>query len=1729
MNPMRTLQKSILLLLVLALLSGQAAFAQSGVDAQPQPAVCVAFSEAEQTEFGALMAQRDAGSLAGADLARYDALAQQISCYNAQFRLPVESAQPAGAAALARPAADFTRTVGGGGDYGTLKAAFDAINAGTLAGALELNVIGDTTETEPAVLNANGSGSANFTSVLIRPSGGAARTISGEIAAGSPLIDLNGADNVTIDGLNTGGNALTIANTRVSDTSGTSTIRFINGATNNTITNANIQGSGTMGDYYSGGVIYFSTDSVTANGNDNNTLSNNNIGPAGANLPTRAIFGEGTYSTTAIGNSGILITNNNIFDFFNPAATSTGVATNGGCNSWTITDNRFYQTGTRTWTAIARNRAIDIGDGLSTPRAQGFTITGNIIGYASATQTGTYTLTGSLGMFQAIFFKGISGGTVSNINANTIAAVRVSGVTSNGTGGTSTPFGGILVSSGVVNTNYNTIGSQSATGSLIFSTTTTNATDVFGIYNFSSNRWTAIGNNIGGISVTNATNAAAPGPFVIYALRVLASSSVNFTAVSNNIGGTVADSIQLNATGASSQVVGLQTNAQSVLVSNTIRNLTTNIGTGTGNTASVIGVNITTSSTANHTLSQNTISKLTNSHATGASVVTGIEFTGGAASVVEKNLITGLAVATTSATAQVNGIRVAGGTTTYRNNMINLGDEISNAIGGAATNSSAVGIVGINEAAGTNNFFHNSVYIRGAAAAGSGASYAFLSIPTTGSRSFRNNILLNARTNSGATGKHYAIKLNGTAPNPTGLTINNNVYFANGSGAALGFFNSADVAGLSAWQAAVGQDANSIEADPLYVSATNLNLQPGSPASDQASDLGVTNDFAGKSRPGANALFDIGADEGDGIRQAANDMQATAFLAPTNNELRPAGVSFSPQASFTNNGTAEQTNVTVRYRIVNAALVEIYNQTATIASILTFPFAIANVTFPSVAIGTPGTYAIYAQSELGTDAAPENDVIIGTLVIRSPLAGTYTVGSGGSYPSLTNAGGIFQELNILGASANLTLDIISDLSNESGAHALNQIAGGYAVLIRPSGAPRTITGTGASTTLIKLNGADQVTIDGSLSGGTDRSLTIVNPNTANNTTVVMIGSLGAGAGATDNTVKNSVIRAGTVSGTIVTYGIFVGHTNGTLNGPNNHNLTIENNDIARAGIGIQAIGGTNAGEQNNALQIVGNTLGDADPTNSLFRTGMTVSYAANAVIRQNYVQNVIGTNNTIIDFNNTRGIYISTGVTNSTVERNSIMGIRYAGTQGYGGKGLDINTGVSASNLTIANNVISDITGSGSNSGVINGIAGIRIWGTTGGINLYYNSVNLGSGNFAGASTSTQSAALMIANTVTNLDIRNNIFATNLNNTSAAGAKSYAIFSAATSAANLTMINYNAYFASGAQGVLGRLNNVDRLTLGDWQTATAKDASSISADPRFVSPTDLHIFSAASPAANAGTPIAGITTDFDGQARDGSAPEIGADEGVTTVCPLSGTYNYDVSAPDPCVVTADAVINGRLNAAGALTVNSGATLHMGANELNVAGVLTNNGRIERSRNVSGAGFVAFFNTGSYGGVRIDPGSSLPLGATTVAISRSAGDSCTTGGQLTARRCFTLSPANPTGRNATLRFYFDETTDLPAGLACADLRVYHDDGGGAWSLAGNAGGAPTCAGANSYVEVTNVTTFSAFALAGAKAPTAVSLAAFTGSSPATAAGPLLAWLAVLAAGGFALYRRLLLGR
>ncbi|NHM06535.1 T9SS type A sorting domain-containing protein [Flavobacterium sp. CYK-4] len=351
---------------------------------------------------------------------------------------------------------NVTLTATGGtllGNYNTLSAAFTAINAGTHTGVLVMSVLNDINEgANTATLNHN----AAMTSLLIQPDGCAARTITGTGtgSAGTPLIDFSGADFVTIDGLNAGGNSLTISNTSTSNTSGTCTIRFITDASNNHIYRTSILGSATMTAGTNGGNIWFATRGLPTNtGNDNNSVEFCNIGPAGSNLPSKGIYFSGT---PGFENNNITIDNNNIYDYFSAAVESAGVYITTGSTLVTITNNKFYQSATRTQTTGVVHSGIKIANASG----NGFSIASNTIGYANSSGTGTYNF---VGIANSIFTPITLSVASASVQGNTIAGIAHN--TSTATFSGVNMFAGINVTAGNVNignASGNTIGLPAA-------------------------------------------------------------------------------------------------------------------------------------------------------------------------------------------------------------------------------------------------------------------------------------------------------------------------------------------------------------------------------------------------------------------------------------------------------------------------------------------------------------------------------------------------------------------------------------------------------------------------------------------------------------------------------------------------------------------------------------------------------------------------------------------------------------------------------------------------------------------------------------------------------------------------------------------------------------------------------------------------------------------------------------------------------------------------------------------------------------------------------------------------------------------------------------------------------------------------------------------------------------------------------------------------------------------
>jgi hypothetical protein len=761
-----------------------------------------------------------------------------------------------------------------------VKAAFDAINLGTHTGAINIFILGDTAEGVAAVLNASGSGAASYTSIRMQPSG--VRTVTGNLA--TPLIDLNGANNLTIDGTNTGGNSLTISNTNTGAVASTSTIRFINGASNNTVKNSTISGSATVAVGTAGGNILFST--TTGAGNNNNTITGNNIGPAGANQPVKCISAVGTATNSATINTGDIIDNNNIFDFFIATANTTGVDIRTGNTNWTISNNRIYQTAPRTFTTSVGLRYAGITfSGSTGAGATGnfMNINGNTIGFGAANGTGTTTITGTGNGLQnevrGIDLQAASSGTATSVQGNTVSGIDQTSARLTVTTGLSA-FAGIQISTaaggsatGVFDIGTitgNTIGSLNGSSTIVItaSSVTANTTPIFGILDFSASSNNVSNNKIGAITIQG--TGTVTGFRGIFAGATAASTH---TVNNNIIGGAVAGGAINDTQVGSYALYGIQTSTAAFSINgNTIRNLN-----GNANGAALVvgsGIAMTTTSTANFTnVSRNTISNLTNNSGTASNSIYAIDltFTANAAvtgNLVERNFIYSNSITSTDNTCQIWGIVNRGAasataTATIQNNMIRLGiDGSGNPITGGFS------IIGIRDIQGVGasvmNYYFNSVYIGGTGVASSSNTFALNSGVITTAHNYQNNILWNGRSNASGAGKNYAIALGGTTPNPAGLTTNFNDLFANGTGGFVGLFNATDQTTLANWQTATGQDANSINADPLFwlpnAGGPNLHIMLASPAKLAGTPIAVvTNDFDNDPRPAVSP--DIGADQ----------------------------------------------------------------------------------------------------------------------------------------------------------------------------------------------------------------------------------------------------------------------------------------------------------------------------------------------------------------------------------------------------------------------------------------------------------------------------------------------------------------------------------------------------------------------------------------------------------------------------------------------------------------------------------------------------------------------------------------------------------------------------------------------------------------------------------------------------------------------------------------------------
>jgi len=548
---------------------------------------------------------------------------------------------------------------------------------------------------------------------------------------------------------------------------------------------------------------------------------------------------------------------------------------------------------------------------------------------------------------------------------------------------------------------------------------------------------------------------------------------------------------------------------------------------------------------------------------------------------------------------------------------------------------------------------------------------------------------------------------------------------------------------------------------------------------------------------------------------------------------------------------------------------------------------------------------------------------------------SYPMGVNGIYASLTAAIADLNARSVTGPTRFLlndasysteTLPLTIAINNTLLPTATNTIT------IKPNtGVISTISGLASGTQIFKIKN-NYVTIDGSNTvGGTTRDLTLQNTSTTT-PQVVLIGSTGT-TPITNVTVKNCNITNGANTSTALVI------SDGTASGSAGYfnNITIQNNSFKTAYMGIYSIANILTGN-GSGLLITGNDMNttaspvrlckvyvqgvdgatisnnnignDSNGTDASNITGIWLATGTvNATISGNNITNILGTSgaprgiavssayananvnitgNTITGIRTTYssapyGIYVFSTTSGVSVKKNKIGNMLNTNTGGYGARALNIATSTSPANIDIVNNFIWNIVAT-NDASVTYWSIGIALDATISNVNVYFNSVNL-YGTYTGYTSATNTAAFYCGSGITLLNLRNNIFKNSYNNLNTTTDKSYAIYTAGTSA-GFTDINYNDYYATDSAGTLGYLSAAI-TTLPAWQTATGKDLNSVSGNPYFLTESDLHIdFTQTTPVKDAGQYISSVTDDIDGGARY-NPPDIGGDEGTTLPAPLA--------------------------------------------------------------------------------------------------------------------------------------------------------------------------------------------------------------------------------------------------
>lgn len=348
------------------------------------------------------------------------------------------------------------------------------------------------------------------------------------------------------------------------------------------------------------------------------------------------------------------------------------------------------------------------------------------------------------------------------------------------------------------------------------------------------------------------------------------------------------------------------------------------------------------------------------------------------------------------------------------------------------------------------------------------------------------------------------------------------------------------------------------------------------------------------------------------------------------------------------------------------------------------------------------------------------------------------------------------------------------------------------------------------------------------------------------------------------------------------YGIMAPFGEGTV---------IENNQISSLAGTTYQFEGISFGAMSASAFVNANTVIGASATNSAFgiyQSLGTSTVSGNTIRGFNTTGNPVTgiringgsstlSGNTVRNLSSNRsvtGIYVGSSASGVSLSRNLVHTLSNTGSNtSYYCAGIDAG----GANTLIANNMVHSLS---SASGLPASVRGIALQAGSG-IRIVFNTVSLSA---AAGHTDYSSAALYIPAVATSVELFNNILADQSTPGSGTAGRVCAIWKEASGLTELSASNRNVFWSGtpGPKRLLAYIAGAGYQTLPQYLLISGgRDTASFQEAPPFVSTTDPHIITGVQTNIESGAqPVDGILTDFDGEPRNATLPDIGADEGA---------------------------------------------------------------------------------------------------------------------------------------------------------------------------------------------------------------------------------------------------------